>query len=238
MQKSRLFQGNDRVLVVAAHPDDEVLGCGATMARHVDCGDEVSVVITAEGVTSRDYQRNVAQRHEQLSTLKSISISANKILGVTDIHFLGFPDNRMDEVPFLDVVKQIEKVKSLVNPTVVYTHFPGDLNIDHRITSDAVATAFRPQPNETAKLIAFFEVLSSTNWSFQTRNTSFVPNLFIGVEQWLERKIMALHSYSEEMRPWPHSRSYEAVKHQAGNRGSDVGVAAAESFMIFRHLIS
>jgi LmbE family N-acetylglucosaminyl deacetylase len=234
MLESHLFRGNDRVLVVAAHPDDEVLGCGGSIARHIECGDAVTVVLSAEGVTSRDSDRNASKRLNELQLLRQTASKANNALGVNDLRFLGFPDNRMDEVPLIAIVKEIENIKSEINPTIVYTHFPLDLNIDHRLTAEAVLTAFRPQPNENLKILAFFEVLSSTNWSWQNPSSTFSANMHLNIEKQLNKKIDALAAYECEMRDWPHSRSIEALRHLAALRGSNVGVAAAEAFVIAR----
>lgn len=234
MQKSHLFHGEDRVIVFAAHPDDEVLGCGATVAKHVAAGDSVDVVILAEGLTSRDLERNQMVRAKELDVLQKTALMANAELGVKNVEFLGFPDNRMDEIPLISVIKQIERIKERVQPTVVYTHFPADLNIDHRITAEAVMTAFRPQPSEPLKVMAFFEVLSSTNWFWKNPSLSFSPTFFVDVDSYIEKKIDALKVYASEMREWPHSRSIEAVRHLAGLRGSDIGVPNAEAYALAR----
>lgn len=218
---------NDVVLVVAAHADDETLGCGGTIAKHIDNGDKVTVMFMTDGVSSRVLIENDADNRE------SASSCAMNILGVKDIRQSKFPDNKMDSVPLLDIVKDIEAVISDLSPNIVYTHFAHDLNVDHRVTHSAVMTACRPQAWCCVKQIFCFEVLSSTEWNSYSKS-KFNPNKFVNIEQfWLQKK-SALEAYHEEMRPHPHSRSMQAVEALAVLRGSVVGLKKAESFQIER----
>lgn len=226
-----------RVLVIAAHPDDEVLGCGATMARHVQLGDEVHVVILAEGATSRDERRDRDQRMSDLSQLAEAAHKANEILGVTSLTMHDFPDNRMDSVDLLDIVKTVESCMDRIKPDIVYTHHTGDVNIDHRCTHDAVVTACRPFPQQSAHILLFFEVPSSTECRPPGSAQPFMPNWFVDISCTLSCKVKALQEYATEMRPWPHSRSYEAVEALARWRGTSVGVEAAEAFVVGRNLV-
>lgn len=223
------------ILVVAAHPDDEILGCGGTIARHARAGDEVHVVIMAEGVTSRDQKRNVTSQRNELELLSSMAKEANKLLGATSVTLHGLPDNRMDSLDRLDVIKLIEKEIDRVKPSLVYTHHVGDLNIDHCIVQDSVATACRPLPGSCVQTLLFFEVPSSTEWRLPATGMPFTPNWFVDIAATLELKLQALNCYRNEMRPWPHPRSIEGVKHLARWRGASNGVAAAEAFMLGRH---
>lgn len=211
-----------RVLVVAAHPDDEVLGCGGAMARHVRQGDQVAVLILGRGLGARGEAENAA-----LSQLERDSRAALAELGVTDVRYEDFPDNRFDTVPLLAVAQAVEKVKAELRPERVYTHAAQDLNIDHRICFDAVMAAFRPQPGEPCREILTFEVMSATHW----RAEEFRPTVFMDIADVLDRKLAALARYDSEMRPWPHARSVEAARVQAQWRGALVGVAAAECFV-------
>ena len=222
------------MLAVAAHPDDEILGCGGTLARHVDAGDEVTVVLLAEGVTSRDSNRDSEAKASQISILREVAREANLKVGVTDLHFVGLADNRMDSYNLIDVVKKIEAFKDQIDPNIVYTHFPHDLNVDHQITSRAVLTAFRPQPKECLNLLAFFEVASSTEWAWQSPSSSFSPTMCVNIESTMDKKIMALRDYHPEMRAWPHSRSIESIAHLAGWRGCSNGFKSGESFVVAR----
>lgn len=221
------------ILVIASHPDDEVLGCGATMARHAARGDVVHTMILAEGVTSRDGQSDAAQQRK-LVALHQAAQRANDCLGVKKVELLGFPDNRMDGVDRLDIIQAIEAKIAKFRPRVVYTHHPGDLNIDHQITHEAVAAACRPLPGQTVEKVLCFEVPSSTEWRFPGSAPAFAPNWFVDISAHLDAKIAALRQYKAEMRPWPHPRSYKAVSHLAHWRGASVGVDAAEAFVLAR----
>jgi len=225
------------VLVIAAHPDDEVLGCGATIAKHVDNGDEVYVIILAEGVTSRDVKRNPQNRNVELSELANAAHKANKILGVKSLTLHNFPDNRIDSLDLLDVIKVIEKFIHECRPEIVYTHHSGDVNIDHRIIHEAVVTACRPIPSQLVKALLFFEIPSSTEWQVPGSAPFFAPNWFVDISNTLPRKLEALETYATEMRLWPHARSLEAVTSLAKWRGATVGVEAAEAFIIGRNLV-
>lgn len=220
------------ILVIAAHPDDEVLGCGGTIARHVVEGDEVHVVFMADGVTSR-----VNHDNEDLSVRNKAAHESCKLLGTQEPQFLGFPDNKMDTIAFLDVVQKLEKVMMEIRPSVVYTHHDEDLNVDHRITNQAVLTACRPQPGYYVNEIYSFEILSSTNWASCSIKNTFSPSRFVDISKVIELKIKALNIYDQEMRDYPHSRSIEAVESLARYRGSTMGMMAAESFHVIRVLI-
>lgn len=226
------------VLVVAAHPDDEVLGCGATIAKHVKAGDKVHVVILAEGMTSRDNERNRQQRNMELSELAKAAHTANDILGVHSLSLLDLPDNRMDSIDLLDIVKVLEDSILTFNPDILYTHHAGDVNIDHRRTHEAVITATRPQPGQTVKTLLFFEVQSSSEWQPPGSALAFAPNWFVDVTSTVELKMKALTAYKMEMREWPHARSCEAVEHLARWRGATVGCEAAEAFVLGRMIDS
>jgi len=226
---------NKVIGVVAAHPDDEILGCGATIAKYVAQDFKVHVLILSEGLTSRAVTRKEGGSEEALDTLKKIAQQANKKIGVSSVQFCNFPDNRMDSVDFLDVVKQVEFFLEKTSPKIVYTHFPADLNIDHQITSRAVVTATRTLPASCVEKVFFFEVLSSTEWNFDSGLAcSFSPNWFEEVAETFSKKIEALKVYASEMRDWPHPRSFKAVEHLAAFRGSTTGVDYAESFILAR----
>lgn len=221
------------ILVVAAHPDDEVLGAGGTVARHVGAGGEAAVLILGEGVTSRSAERNLAPQ-AAVATLQGQAIEANTVLGVKVVRFGGLPDNRFDELNLLELVKTVENVIEELVPSVVYTHHPGDLNVDHRLTFQAVLTATRPVPGGTVRELSVFEVPSSTEWSFGRIGSAFCPNLFVDISETLERKLRALERYTGEIRPAPHPRSVEVVRANAVRRGAAVGRPAAEAFELVR----
>lgn len=223
-----------KILVIAAHPDDEVLGCGGAMARHAAAGDEVHVVIMAEGLTSREPWRRAEANANELRELARTAQEANRLLGAKSVILHGLPDNRMDSLDLLEVIKLVEKEIARVQPELVYTHFSGDLNADHRIVNEGVLAACRPQPGHCVKRILFFEVASSTEWRAGTPGSAFTPNWFVDVSATLEKKLAALQRYQGEMRPWPHARSVRALEHLARWRGASVGVEAAEAFMLGR----
>jgi len=225
-----------KVLIIAAHPDDEVLGCGGTIARHVDCGDTVNVLIVSEGVTSREIIRDRAASSDQLSSLKVSAKKASEVLGSVDVELLDLPDNRLDSLDRLDLIKLIESYITRFIPNTVYVHHAGDVNIDHRRLHEAVITACRPTPGHCVTRLLSFEVASSTEWQVPGSQPCFQPNWFVDISQQLERKCSALQHYSSELRCWPHPRSIKAVKHQARYRGAQVGVDAAEAFILLRNL--
>ena len=225
-----------KILIISAHPDDEVLGCGGSMAKWSRDGNEVHLLIMAEGATSRDKQRDRGHRTEDLSILAQSTNQAAEILGVRSVELLNYPDNRMDSVELLDVVKSVEERIEKLQPAMVVTHHAGDLNIDHRVIHQAVITACRPQPRQTVKRILSFEVPSSTEWQSPSSGNPFVPNWFEDIFDTLDLKIKALEAYESEMREWPHARSIKALEHLARWRGSSVGVEAAEAFMLVREI--
>ena len=223
-----------KYLIIAAHPDDEVLGCGGSMAKWSKTGSEVHILILAEGVSARDMHRNRESRKADFSHLAQAAQKAGDILGIASVKLLSYPDNRMDSLDLLDVVKSVEEHIDKIKPEVVVTHHSSDLNIDHQVIHEAVMGACRPQPEQTVKRILSFEVVSSTEWQSSTFGNSFAPNWFEDVSETLELKIKALEAYESEMREWPHVRSIKAVEHLARWRGASVGCEAAEAFILVR----
>jgi N-acetylglucosamine malate deacetylase 1 len=222
------------VLVVAAHPDDEVLGCGGTLAKLAAQGSSVNVAFMSDGVTSRPADRTV--HAGQLEARKAAAARASAILGVKSLTFGEFPDNRMDSVALLDIARSIEVLIERIKPDTVFTHYPGDLNIDHRRVHQAVVTACRPQPGHPVRTLLSFEVPSSTEWQVAGTSPAFSPNWFEDITATLELKLAALDAYAAELRAWPHPRSREAVLHLARWRGATVGAHAAEAFVLGRKL--
>jgi len=225
------------IAVVAAHPDDEVLGCGGTIARHAANGDRVRILILAEGATSRGQDGDGrALALERVKALRIAGVQAAGLLGAESIEWAGFPDNRMDGVDLLDVVKRVEGFLGAREPEVVYTHNAGDMNIDHYITHRAVLTAMRPLPGARFRTVLQFEIASSTEWGATVASTPFVPQWFEDVSSTISAKLEALRAYDHEMRSWPHPRSMEGVAALARWRGATVGVHAAEAFMLGWHI--
>jgi N-acetylglucosamine malate deacetylase 1 len=216
------------VLIVAAHADDEALGCGGTIVRHVAEWDSVYLVLMADGVSSR-----TGASGADMELRRSAADRAQQILGITEAHHLGLPDNRMDSIPLLDIVQALEPFIQRIAPSVIYTHHHGDLNIDHCRTQEAVMIACRPQPGCTVKEIYGFEVLSSTEWG-TPQTEPFIPNLYVDISTQLPSKMGALEAYEDEMRSKPHSRSVEHAEILARHRGYSIGVQAAEAFAVYR----
>ena len=220
------------VLVIAAHPDDEVLGAGATMAKHSLQGDDVYVLIISQGQYSRSSQSDPAI----VDSLHRASLASCAALGVNYLGNLGYPDNKLDTVPLLDIVQSIESTIDSYSPSIVYTHSCSDLNIDHLVVSRAVLTACRPQPGSSVFSIRGFEISSSTDYMPPGASLPFHPHIYVDVSGLSDMKLEALHCYEQEMRSWPHSRSYESISHQLALRGSQVGVEAAECFTLYRQI--
>ncbi|MBN2398491.1 MAG: PIG-L family deacetylase [Deltaproteobacteria bacterium] len=223
------------VLVVAAHPDDEVLGCGGTIARLAGEGHAVYVAILGEGITSRYDEREGADQ-QSIRALHDRSRQVSKLLGVTELFTYDLPDNRFDTVPMLDVVKIVERLMERLKPEVIYTHHGGDLNVDHVTVHRAVLTASRPVGGCPVRTIYAFEVPSSTEWAFNRFDPVFRPNTFMDISATLEIKIDAMKLYESESRLFPHPRSPEALRAIALRWGSAVGLEAAEAFELIREI--
>lgn len=226
---------NPVVLVIAAHPDDEVLGCGGTMARFASEGVPVHCVIVAEGITSRAGLTSEQQKAE-LEDLRSQSKKAHKVLNLSSSDFFQFPDNKMDSVALLDIVQKIEGAINRVKPTHILTHHKSDVNIDHQLVHEAVIAATRPQPGTSVKQVSFFEILSSSEWRFSGNTQRFMPNQFVDISKTISAKIEALKCYGSEMREYPHPRSYETAQILSKWRGSMVGLTHAEAFELGRQV--
>jgi LmbE family N-acetylglucosaminyl deacetylase len=218
-----------RVAVIAAHPDDELLGLGGTVARHADAGDDVVAVIASEGATSR-------YASEATKQLEECCRAAAKILGIREVRFLGFPDQRMDARPLVEITQTIEGVLREVEPEVVYTHHWGDLNRDHRIVSEAVQVACRPVGAGYPRRLICFETPSSSEWSAPDPASQFVPTLFTDVTSTIDRKLAAMACYVTEVRPAPHPRALTALRARAEHWGHVVGRPYAEAFVLLREV--
>jgi len=222
-----------KILVVAAHPDDEILGCGGTIARLSKEGHEVHILILGEGATSRDQSRNIAKRSAALKKLRLSAEKAAKVLGACRVHFHDFPDNRFDSVALLDIVKAVEQVKEKIRPSIILTHFAHDLNIDHQKTFKAVLTATRPMKNETVRAVYSFEILSSTEWQYAH---PFPADTFMDISDFFARKLRALKEYAQ-MRGPDHPRSSRGVTLNAELWGLKTGTQYAEALQLVRQII-
>lgn len=225
-----------RILVIVAHPDDEVLGCGGTILRHVSEGDEVFLAILGEGVMARTGGGDEERVAKERDRVGEASVRVSRALGIRDMVRHDFPDNRMDRVPLLEIVKVVEGVLARFQPELIYTHFADDLNIDHCIVARAVVTATRPLPANGVREIRSFETLSSTEWAFGPRG-DFKPDTFVEISSFLEKKIEIMSFYETEVNPFPHPRSAEAIRALGMQRGSQSGLKAAEAFTLVRKIL-
>lgn len=215
------------VLVIAAHPDDETLGCGGAIVRHVDAGDEVHVVVVTDG-SSAQYpgdQGTLVRKHDEAR-------AAMKILGVKDLVLGTLPDMRLDTVPSLDLARLLTDHVRRVDPHVVYTHHSSDINLDHRLVFAATLVATRPTDGSRLERIYAYEVASSTEWGQADTDRAFRPNSFIDISAVLDRKLRALAAYKTELRPAPHPRSLSVVEAYARAWGPRAGLHAAEAMQL------
>ena len=217
------------VLVICAHPDDEILGAGATLARHVDQGDQVHACVLAEGATSR-YQ------DEMVNELVECGKQAGDVIGFTSLRFEQLPDQRLDTLPLIEVTRLIEELVDAVRPEVIYTHFPWDVNTDHAVVARCAWTACRPYRFPFVRMLAAFETPSSTEWAVPGEQHRFEPQRYVDVSATLPRKLEAMRCYRSELRDYPHPRSLRALEERAAYWGSVVGVPAAEPFLVLREL--
>jgi LmbE family N-acetylglucosaminyl deacetylase len=231
------FKGK-KILVVVAHPDDELLGLGASMHRLIqeeNC--TIRTVILGEGITSRSDKRSPEQWKQELKIHRQNIEEARKAIGYSSVGIYNFPDNRFDTVALLDIIKVIEKEKEIFKPEIIFTHHGGDLNIDHQRTFEAVITATRPMEQEIVKTVITFETPSGTEWIASSDPRNFSPNLFIEVKQEnLRAKVRGMESYEFEKRIYPHPRSPRALEILSQFRGQSIGVEYAESFCIIRSI--
>lgn len=220
-----------KILIVAAHPDDEVLGCFGTVARLIEEGYEAYSLILGEGKTSRDENRVVANKKEEIRVLNTEIQKANDTIGIKKVYVETFPDNRFDSVDLLDIIKVVSKVKEEIEPDIIFTHYEHDLNIDHQITYQAVITATRPMEDECVKEIYSFEILSSTEWNYPL---SFSPDTFFDISDTISSKIQAMREYKSELCDYPHPRSLGGIELNAKYHGMRVGKEYVEAFKSVR----
>ena len=220
------------VLVVVAHSDDEVISMGGAIRKHIEKGDTVVVIAMTNGVGARDnFSEGDILDRERASKM------ASSILGYKWGVSCDFSDNKMDTYALLEVVKSIEVAKEKYKPDLVYTHSAADLNIDHKIVANAVLTAFRPHPGQICREIRLFETASATDYGHPSITGTFLPNLFIEINETWKFKLKALEAYKTEMREYPHSRSLLAIENLAKIRGNQVGLEMAEAFQVIRKLV-
>lgn len=216
-----------RVVVLGAHPDDEILGAGGTLVRHVNDGHEVHAIVVADGASSR-------APDEMMVTLEQDATRAAKLIGFASLRLQSLPDQRLDTVPFIELTQIIESLLDEIRPHVVYTHFPGDVNVDHGLVARATWTACRPYARSQLRRFAVFETPSSTEWAWPLNESGLQPNLFVDISETLDTKIAAMECYQSELRDYPHPRSSRSLRERAAYWGSQVGRLAVEPFRILR----
>jgi len=218
-----------RVLVVAAHPDDEVLGPGGTLRRHALRGDEVTAFVACCGT-------NLRYDTEAETKLRAASSAVGAALGFREVRLGDLPDQGLDTMTLTRVIDPLEKLLGEIRPEILYTHFAGDINRDHRALYEALAVAARPYSAPFLKRFISFETPSSTEWGPSAGHPPFDPNFFVDVSRTLDDKVRAFGLYESEVRPAPHPRSPESLRARAAAWGSAVGCAAAEAFRIVREI--
>ena len=220
-----------KVLLLVAHTDDEILGMGGTICRHIKNGDKVYALSMTDGISSRGINN-----YDKIKTRLEASNKVSENLGFEWVKRENFPDNSMDSIPLIEIIKVIEEAKKKINPNIIYTHSSADLNIDHRIVNQATLTAFRPLKNESWKEIRTFEIPSSTDYGHKSVTNIFNPNLYIDISSYIDQKLNALKNYDEEILPPPNSRSYEGIENLAKFRGNQAGLNYAEAFEVIRKI--
>lgn len=223
-----------KTLVIAAHFDDEVLGCGGTIAKLTNEGHEVHVCVLTDSCTAQ-YRGKASD--EMVKQKMAESEEVNKTLGIKNTHVSDFPDMKLDTIPHVELNREIEQHIRRIKPEVVYTHHWGDVNKDHRLVFESTMVAVRPVEHSSVKRVLCYEVPSATEWAAPTPGNIFAPNVFVDIGKTLDRKVAAMEMYRSEIRKYPHPRSVENITNQAFLRGSSVGLVAAESFMLIREVV-
>jgi N-acetylglucosamine malate deacetylase 1 len=216
-----------KILVIAPHPDDEVLGCGGAMARHVEEGDKVYLCIVTKAYSPEWSQSFISKRSKEMA-------KAAKILGVEETQLLDFPTVKLDTLPQKDINQAIAKAVKKVDPEIVYIPYKGDLNMDHRIVYESSLVALRPMDNCVRRILAY-EVLSETEWGKPIE--PFYQNVYIDISKTLKKKLDAMKAYPSELKKLPHPRSLEVIEALARKRGSEAGMMYAEAFMLIREAV-
>ena len=219
----------ENILIVAAHPDDEILGCGGSIIKlKNNC--TINTIFMTNGVSSR---KGASKKH--ILRRKTQCLKLFKHLKINKPIFFNLPDNQMDKIPILKIVKRLEKYIKLLKPSTIFTHYENCLNVDHKKTFEAVITACRPINNHPIKKILSFEIPSSTEWNVGKKNI-FVPNYFVDITNVINKKIESIKFYKDEIRKYPHSRSLKLIKSLASYRGASSGVRYAEAFYLNRFI--
>ncbi|MFB2977719.1 PIG-L deacetylase family protein [Microseira sp. BLCC-F43] len=216
----------DKILVIAPHTDDEVLGVGGTMARYADLGAEVCVAIMTQGYSAEEIE---CDRREALAS--------HQLLGVKQTIFLPLPAANLDSIPHRDINRHLNEVIQNIQPEILYIPFTGDLHVDHQRVFLSALVAARPNRPGAPRAIYAYETLSETNWNAPYLAPNFVPNVFVDISDYLEMKIQAMQLYASQIKPFPNERSEESLRALATLRGSTVSCFAAEAFVLVREIV-
>ena len=223
-----------KIMLVAAHPDDELLGSAGTLLLYKKKGYNIKIIFLSDGESSRNISEN--KKKFLIKKRKSQAKKISKLCKFTEPAFAEFPDNRLDTISMLTIVKFVENEIKKFKPTIIITHNENDLNIDHKLTIKAVVTATRPSTKTFVKSIYCCETPSSTENNFSKIKVNFNPNLYFDISKFIDQKIKLLKIYKNEIKSYPHSRSLEGIKVLAKYRGTQIGVKYAEAFYILRKL--
>lgn len=220
----------NKVLVIAPHYDDEVLGCGGAMARHVNEGAEVSVLAVTRGALEIYSPEEDEEIRQELR-------AAHSVLGISGVHFLDFPAPKLDTIPGYKLAEAISGVIRSLQPNIVYSPHRGDIHADHLAVYQATLVAVRPINNCPVRQLLCYETLSETEWAPPLGSEAFIPNVFMDITNYLERKLKAMSCYQSQLKQPPHSRSLQAIESLARLRGATVSLPAAEAFMLVREIV-
>ena len=225
-----------KILIICSHPDDEILGCGGTIAKNIEIGNKVSVIFTHEGSSARYNNHRSYEAKKDIITRKKMAKKASKYLKYNILNFHNNVNLQNEKNFKLKLIKSLIKDINQYKPDIIFTHHSNDLNSDHSYTFDAVINACRPSSNFLVKELILFEVASSTDWAYLNQKEQFIPNLYINIKKNFKKKIEALKFYNDEMRKFPNSRSYRGLEYLAKYRGGQVGIEMCEAFKIIRKI--
>ena len=220
-----------KILIIADHQDNEMLGCGGTIKKLALQNNEIFIAILSEDITSRSDTRAKGLKNKVLKKMPQYVSKEHKALNVTKTFLFNLPDNRFDSLNLLDIIKIIESLITTIQSTIIFTHNQYDLNIDNQITYQAVLTACRPPKFPKTNTIYTFEILSSTEWNYPQK---FIPNVYVNITDTIEYKLKTMSAYKSEIENWPHPRSLEGIKILADKKGSEICISYAEAFQLIR----
>lgn len=216
-----------RVLIIAPHPDDEILGVGATMAKMVSQGDDVYVAIVTKGTEPKFCEESVQKTRAETTR-------AHDLLGIKETIYLDFPAAELDLVSEAELGQAISKVVQTVKPNTLFIPFCGDVHFEHQKVALACMVASRPHRDDYPERVLAYETLSETNWNAPYLSQAFIPNVFVEVSNFLDDKLKAMRCFESQLFEFPHERSLESIEILAKHRGTNIKVKAAEAFVLIR----